>query len=154
MLKNILKKSFAEVIVSFFIILLGFLFASLVPHFMSYTPAQRLFFHDLLARVIWGLSIISTLSIISHHFIMMSELIPAKRVVRRSISVLTVALIAIFVNLSVFSIIPLPYVFGGIVLIVLLSVAGMIVGFIIEDKIRKKDIAVINKRLNELKEEQ
>ena len=153
-MKNIIKKSFADIAVSFSIILLGFLFASLVPHFMSYTPAQRLFFHDLLARVIWGLSIISTLGIISHHFIMMSEILTAKRVVRRGISVFTVALIAIFVNLSVFSIIPLPHVFVGIVLIVLLGVAGMIVGFIIEDKSRKKDIAVINKRLNELKEEQ
>ena len=46
------------------------------------------------------------------------------------------------------------YVLIGTSIIGVLGVVGMIVGFIIEDKTRKKDIEVINKRLNELNEEQ
>jgi hypothetical protein len=50
-------------------------------------------------------------------------------------------------------VIPQNYVLIGIAFIVILAATGMIVGFIIEDKARKKDIEVINKRLNEIKEE-
>ena len=64
MLKNILKKSFVDISASFMIILICFIFAAFFPHFMNYTPAQRLFFYDLLVRVVLGLSIISILGII------------------------------------------------------------------------------------------
>ena len=62
--------------------------------------------------------------------------------------------VTVFVNLSVFSVISKMYVLIGISIIGVLGVVGMIVGFIIEDKTRKKDIEVINKCLNELNEEQ
>ena len=135
------------------IILICFIFAAFFPHFMNYTPAQRLFFYDLLVRVVLGLSIIAILGIISHHFIMKTDLLSIKKSVRQVISVLVVALLTIFVNLSVFSVIPTNYTLVGIVFITLLGIAGMIVGFIIEDKVRRKDIEVINKRLSEIKEE-
>ena len=154
MLKNILKKSFIDISASFMIILICFLFASFFPHFMNYTAAQRLFFYDLLVRAVLGLSIIAILGIISHHFIMKTDRIPAKKSVRQAISVLVIALLTVFVNLSVFSVIPKMYVLIGTSIIGVLGVVGMIVGFIIEDKTRKKDIEVINKRLNELNEEQ
>lgn len=154
MLKNILKKSFIDISVSFMIILICFLFASFFPHFMNYTSAQRLFFYDLLVRAVLGLSIIAILGIISHHFIMKTDRISAQKSVRQAISVLVIALLTVFVNLSVFSVIPKMYVLIGTSIIGVLGVVGMIVGFIIEDKTRKKDIEVINKRLNELNEEQ
>ena len=136
------------------IILICFLFASFFPHFMNYTSAQRLFFYDLLVRAVLGLSIIAILGIISHHFIMKTDRISAQKSVRQAISVLVIALLTVFVNLSVFSVIPKMYVLIGTSIIGGLGVVGMIVGFIIEDKTRKKDIEVINKRLNELNEEQ
>ena len=139
---------------SFMIILICFIFAAFFPHFMNYTPAQRLFFYDLLVRVVLGLSIIAVLGIISHHFIMKTDLLSIKKSVRQAISVLVVALLTIFVNLSVFSVIPINYTFAGVAFIMLLGIAGMVVGFIIEEKMRKNDIAKINKRLNEIKEEQ
>lgn len=154
MLKNILKKSFIDISASFMIILICFLFASFFPHFMNYTSAQRLFFYDLLVRAVLGLSIIAILGIISHHFIMKTDRISAQKSVRQAISVLVIALLTVFVNLSVFSVIPKMYVLIGTSIIGVLGVVGMIVGFIIEDKTRKKDIEVINKRLNELNEEQ
>ena len=154
MLKNILKKSFIDISASFMIILICFLFASFFPHFMNYTSAQRLFFYDLLVRAVLGLSIIAILGIISHHFIMKTDRISAQKSVRQAISVLVIALLTVFVNLSVFSVIPKMYVLIGTSIIGGLGVVGMIVGFIIEDKTRKKDIEVINKRLNELNEEQ
>ena len=154
MLKNILKKSLVDISTSFMIILICFIFAAFFPRFMNYTPAQRLFFYDLLVRVVLGLSSIAVLGIISHHFIMKTDLLSIKKSVRQAISVLVVALLTIFVNLSVFSVIPKMYVLIGTSIIGVLGVVGMIVGFIIEDKTRKKDIEVINKCLNELNEEQ
>lgn len=154
MLKNILKKSLVDISASFMIILICFIFAAFFPHFMNYTPAQRLFFYDLLVRVVLGLSSIAVLGIISHHFIMKTDLLSIKKSVRQAISVLVVALLTIFVNLSVFSVIPINYTFAGVVFIMLLGIAGMVVGFIIEEKMRKNDIEKINKRLNEIKEEQ
>ena len=153
MLKNILKKSFVDISASFMIILICFIFASFFPHFMNYTPAQRLFFYDLLVRVVLGLAIIAVLGIITHYFIMKTDLLSVKKSVRQGISILVVALLTIFINLSVFAVIPKNYVLIGIAFIVILAATGMIVGFIIEDKGRKKDIEVINKRLNEIKEE-
>ena len=152
MFKKIMKKSFADISASFLIILVCFIFASFFPTFMEYTAAQRLFFYDLLVRVILGLSIIASLGIFSHHFIMHSDYVSASKTVRRGISVLVVALLTIFINLCVFSVLPQNYVLIGIAFIVILGVAGMIVGFIIEDKARKRDIEVINKRLNEIKD--
>lgn len=154
MLKNILKKSLVDISTSFMIILICFIFAAFFPHFMNYTPAQRLFFYDLLVRVVLGLSIIAILGIISHHFIMKTDLLSIKKSVRQAISVLVVALLTIFVNLSVFSVIPINYTFAGVVFIMLLGIAGMVLGFTIEEKMRKNDIEKINKRLNEIKEEQ
>lgn len=154
MLKNILKKSFVDISASFMIILICFIFAAFFPRFMNYTPAQRLFFYDLLVRVVLGLSIIAVLGIISHHFIMKTDLLFMKKSIRQALSVLVVALLTIFVNLSVFSVIPKNYTIVGIVFITLLVIAGMVVGFIFEEKMQKKDIEEINKRLNELKEEQ
>ena len=40
------------------------------------------------------------------------------------------------------------------VLLVFIGIIFMIIGLVIEDKMRKKDVEAINKRLNELKEEQ
>ena len=154
MLKNILKKSFVDISASFMIILICFIFAALFPHFINYTPAQRLFFYDLLVRVVLGLSIIAVLGIISHHFIMKTDLLSIKKSIRQAISVLVVALLTIFVYLSVFSVIPKNYTLVGIAFITLLGIAGMVVGFIIEEKMQKKDIEEINKRLSEIKEEQ
>ena len=154
MLKNILKKSLVDISTSFMIILICFIFAAFFPHFMNYTPAQRLFFYDLLVRFILGLSIIAVLGIILHHFIMKTDLLSIKKSVRQAISVLVVVLLTIFVNLSVFSVIPINYTFAGVVFIMLLGIAGMVVGFIIEEKMQKKDIEEINKRLSEIKEEQ
>ena len=154
MLKNILKKSFVDISASFMIILICFIFAAFFPHFMNYTPAQRLFFYDLLVRVVLGLSIIAVLGIILHHFIMKTDLLSIKKSIRQAISVFVVALLTIFVNLSVFSVIPKNYTLLGIVFITLLGISGMLIGFIIEEKIRKKDIEKINKRLSEIKEEQ
>ena len=154
MLKNILKKSLVDISTSFMIILICFIFAAFFPHFMNYTSAQRLFFYDLLVRVVLGLSSIAVLGIISHHFIMKTDLLSIKKSVRQAISVLVVALLTIFVNLSVFSVIPTNYTLIAIFFITLLGIAGMVVGFIIEEKMRKNDIEKINKRLNEIKEEQ
>ena len=154
MLKNILKKSLVDISTSFMIILICFIFAAFFPRFMNYTPAQRLFFYDLLVRVVLGLSSIAVLGIISHHFIMKTDLLSIKKSVRQAISVLVVALLTIFVNLSVFSVIPINYTFAGVVFIMLLGIAGMVLGFTIEEKMRKNDIEKINKRLNEIKEEQ
>ena len=153
MLKNIVEKSFADISVSFLIIMVCFIFASFFPSFMEYTAAQRLFFYDLLVKIILGLSIIASLGIFAYHFIMQADFFSASKTVRRGLSVLVVALLTIFVNLSVFAVIPQNYVLIGIAFIVILAATGMIVGFIIEDKARKKDIEVINKRLNEIKEE-
>ena len=153
MLKNILKKSFVDISASFMIILICFIFASFFPHFINYTPAQRLFFYDLLVRVVLGLVIIAVLGIMTHHFIMKTDLLSVKKSVRQGISILVVALLTIFINLSVFAVIPKNYVLIGIAIIVILGATGMIVGFIIEDKVRRKDIEQINRRLNEIKEE-
>ena len=153
MLKNIVKKSFADISVSFLIIMVCFIFASFFPSFMEYTAAQRLFFYDLLVKIIFGLSIVASLGIFAYHFIMHADYFSASKTVRRGLSVLVVALLTMFVNLSVFAVIPQNYVLIGIACIVILAATGMIVGFIIEDKARKKDIEVINKRLNEIKEE-
>ena len=154
MLKNIVKKSFADISVSFLIIMVCFIFASFFPSFMEYTAAQRLFFYDLLIRIILGLSIVASLGIFAYHFIMHADYFSASKTARRGISIIVVALLTIFVNLSVFAVIPKNYVLVSIAFIVILGVTGMIVGFIIEDKARKKDIEVINKRLNEIKEEE
>ena len=150
MLKNILKKSFVDISASFMIILICFIFASFFPHFMNYTPVQRLFFYDLLVRVVLGLAIIAVLGIITHHFIMKTDLLSVKKSVRQGISILVVALLTIFINLSVFAVIPKNYVLISIAIIVVLGATGMIVGFIIEDKVRRKDIEQINRRLNDL----
>ena len=85
---------------------------------------------------------------------MKTDLLSIKKSVRQAISVLVVALLTIFVNLSVFSVIPKNYTLVGIAFITLLGIAGMVVGFIIEEKMQKKDIEEINKRLSEIKEEQ
>ena len=154
MLKTILKKSFVDISISFMIILICFIFAAFFPYFMNYTPAQRLFFYDLLVRVVLGLAIIAILGIITHNFIMKTDLLSVKKSVRQGISILVVASLTIFVNLSVFSVIPKNYTLVGIVFITLLVIVGMVVGFILEEKMQKKDIEEINKRLNEIKEEQ
>ena len=154
MLKNILKKSFVDISASFMLILICFISVSFFPHFMNYTPTQRLFIYDLLVRVILGLSIIATLGIIAHHFIMQTELFSIKKSVRRGISVFVFALLTITINLWVFSVIPKAYILTGIGFIVLLGIGGSIVGFVIEDRIQKRNIKIINQRLNELKDEQ
>ena len=153
MFKNIVKKSFEDISASSLIIMVCFIFASFFPTFMKYTEAQRLFFYDLLVKIIFGLSIIASLGIFAYHFIMHADYFSASKTARRGISIIVVALLTIFVNLSVFAVIPKNYVLVSIAFIVILGVTGMIVGFIIEDKARKKDIEVINKRLNEIKEE-
>ena len=78
-MKNIIKKSFTDICVSLTLILISTLLASLFPYVMSYTPAQRLFFYDLLFRYAAGLSVFSVAVIVSHHFIMQTELFSASK---------------------------------------------------------------------------
>ena len=150
-MKNILKKSFIDISVSCMIILICFLLVSFFPNLMNYTPTKRLIFYDLLFKLGFRLLIIVVLSILSYHFIMQTQLFTAKKSIRRGISVVVLFLLTIFINLSVFSFIPIEYALVGVVSIAILGVIGAVAGFIIEDKFIKKDIEVINQRLNELK---
>ena len=122
---------------------------------MNYTPTQRLIFYDLLFKLGFRLLIIVALSILSYHFIMETQLFNAKKSIRRGISVFVLFLLTFSINLSFFSsfipIISIEYVLVGVVSIAILGVMGAVAGFIIEDKFIKKDIEVINQRLNELK---
>lgn len=153
MMKNILKKSFIDISISCMIVLICFLLVSFFPHFMNYTPTQRLIFYDLLFKLGFGLLVIVVFGILSYHFIMQTRLFNAKKSIRRVISVFVLALLTIFINLSVFSFIPMEYALIGVGGIAALGVIGTIIGFVIEDKFMKKDIEAINKRLNELKME-
>ncbi len=155
MLKKILKKSFSDICASFSIILIVFLTSAYFPSYMNYTPHQRLFFYEMLFKVILGLVIIATVGTFINHFIMEFELFSKKEFMRRSIIVVIIALLSVVVVLSVFSILPLSktYVITGVIIIVLLGVIGATIGFIIENKKRKKDIEAINERLIKLKEE-
>lgn len=155
MLKKILKKSFSDICASFSIILVAFLISSYFPHYMNYPPHQKLFFYEMLFKVILGLVIIATVGTFINHFIMEFELFSKKKFMRRSIFVVIIALLSVVVNLSVFFILPLSktYVVTGVIIIVLLGVIGATIGFIIENKKRKKDIEAINERLIKLKEE-
>ena len=150
-MKKFLKKSFIDISVSCMIHYICFLLASFFPHLMNYTPTKRLIFYDLYFKLGFGLLIIVVLGILSHHFIMQTQLFNAKKSIRRGISVVVLFLLTIFINLSVFSFIPIEYALVGVVSIAILGVIGAVAGFIIEDKFIKKDIEVINQRLNELK---
>lgn len=154
-MKNILKKSFIDTSVSCMILLISFLLASFFPHLMNYTPMKRLIFYDLLFKLGFRLLIIVALSILSYHFIMQTQLFNAKKSIRRGISVFVLFLLTISINLSFFSsfipIISIEYVLVGVVSIAILGVMGAVAGFIIEDKLIKNDIKVINQRLDELK---
>ena len=150
-MKKFLKKSFIDISVSCMIHYICFLLASFFPHLMNYTPTKRLIFYDLLFKLGFRLLIIVVLSILSYHFIMQTQLFNAKKSIRRGISVVVLFLLTIFINLSVFSFIPIEYALVGVVSIAILGVIGAVAGFIIEDKFIKKDIEVINQRLNELK---
>ena len=158
-MKNIIKKSFTDICVSLTLILISSLLASLFPYVMSYTPAQRLFFYDLLFRYAAGLSVFSVAVIVSHHFIMQTELFSASKAMRRVISTLIFALCAFFVLLWGFSpfflfpVVSKTYILIGIASFIFISVIVMIICFAVEDKIAKKDAEMINKRLNELREE-
>lgn len=154
-MKNILKKSFIDSSVSCMILLISFLLASFFPHLMNYTPMKRLIFYDLLFKLSFRLLIIVVLSILAYHFIMQTQLFNAKKSIRRGISVFVLFLLTISINLSFFSsfipIISIEYVLVGVVSIAILGVMGAVAGFIIEDKLIKNDIKVINQRLDELK---
>lgn len=156
-MKDLLKKSFTDICVSLMLILISSLLASLFPYVMSYTPAQRLFFYDHLFRLIAGLSVFSVAGILSHHFIMQTELFSASKSIRRVISTVIFELCAFFVLLWGFSpffpIVSKTYILVGIASIISISVIVMIICFAVEDKMAKKDAEIINKRLNELKEE-
>ena len=156
-MKNIIKKSFTDICVSLTLILISTLLASLFPYVMSYTPAQRLFFYDLLFRYAAGLSVFSVAVIVSHHFIMQTELFSASKAIRRVISTLIFALCAFFVLLWGFSpffpFVSKTYILVGIASFIFISVIVMIICFAVEDKIAKKDAEMINKRLNELRKE-
>ena len=103
MAKNIIKKSFSNICISLALILICSLLISLFPHVMGYTPAQRLFFYDMLFKLTAGLSIVAAIGITSYHFIMQTELFFANKAARRVISVIIFALWAFFVLLWVFS---------------------------------------------------
>ena len=156
-MKNIIKKSFADICVSLTLILISSLLASLFPYVMSYTPAQRLFFYDHLFRHIAGLSVFSVAGIVSHHFFMQTELFSASKAMRRVISTVIFALCAFFVLLWGFSpffpFVSKTYILVGIASFIFISVIVMIICFAVEDKIAKKDAEMINKRLNELRKE-
>ena len=157
MAKNIIKKSFSNICISLALILICSLLISLFPHVMGYTPAQRLFFYDMLFKLTAGLSIVAAIGITSYHFIMQTELFFANKAARRVISVIIFALWAFFVLLWVFSsfffVISETYILVSIALLVLLSVIVTVICFFAEDKMAKKDAEIINKRLSELREE-
>lgn len=156
-MKNIIKKSFADICVSLTLILISSLLASLFPYVMSYTPAQRLFLYDHLFRHTAGLSVFSVAGIFSHHFFMQTELFSASKAMRRVISTVIFALCAFFVLLWGFSpffpVVSKTYILVGIASFIFISVIVMIICFAVEDKIAKKDAEMINKRLNELRKE-
>lgn len=156
-MKNIIKKSFADICVSLTLILIASLLASLFPYVMSYTPAQRLFLYDHLFRHTAGLSVFSIAGIVSHHFFMQTELFSASKAMRRVISTVIFVLCAFFVLLWGFSpffpFVSKTYILVGIASFIFISVIVMIICFAVEDKIAKKDAEMINKRLNELRKE-
>ena len=156
-MKNIIKKSFADICVSLTLILISSLLASLFPYVMSYTPAQRLFLYDHLFRHTAGLSVFSVAGIVSHHFFMQTELFSASKAMRRVISTVIFALCAFFVLLWGFSpffpFVSKTYILVGIASFIFISVIVMIICFAVEDKMAKKDAEMINKRLNELRKE-
>lgn len=156
-MKNIIKKSFADICVSLTLILISSLLASLFPYVMSYTPAQRLFLYDHLFRHTAGLSVFSVAGIFSHHFFMQTELFSASKAMRRVISTVIFVLCAFFVLLWGFSpffpFVSKTYILVGIASFIFISVIVMIICFAVEDKIAKKDAEMINKRLNELRKE-
>ena len=91
-MKNILKKSFIDISISCMIVLICFLLVSFFPHFMNYTPTQRLILYDLLFKLGFGLLVIVVFGILSYHFIMQTRLFTAKKSIRRVISVFVLAL--------------------------------------------------------------
>ena len=158
MLKNILKKSFADISASFLIILVCFIFASFYPHIMNYTSEQRLFFYDLLVRVILGLAVFTVLAVLASNIITQLRLFSSKKILQNVIRIVIFACLAFSIELIIFyplfSFLSQSFILNGLIIIVSIGIIFMIIGLVIEDKMRKKDVEAINKRLNELKEEQ
>ena len=156
MQKNVLKKSLSDITASLSIVLLGFLAAASFSYLMNYTAAQRLFFFDMLFRVICGLSIITTLGILAHHFIMLNDLLPRSKKLRIVISASVFAILTIVVDMFIFSVIPSAYkqfAIIGIIIIAAVAFSTIVIGCLIENKTQKQDIEIINKRLGELQKE-
>ena len=158
MLKNILKKSFADISASFLIILVCFIFASFYPHIMNYTSEQRLFFYDLLVRGILGLAVFTVLAVLASNIITQLRLFSSKKILQNVIRIVVFACLAFSIELIIFyplfSFLSQSFILNGLIIIVSIGIIFMIIGLVIEDKMRKKDVEAINKRLNELKEEQ
>ena len=158
MLKTILKKSFVDISASFMIILVSFIFVSFYPHIMNYTSEQRLFFYDHLMRVILGLAVFTVLFVLANNIITQLRLFSSKKILQNIIRIVIFACLAFSVELISFypllSFLSQNFILNGLITIVFIGVIFMLIGLVIEDKIRKKDVEAINKRLNELKEEQ
>ncbi len=158
MLKNILRKSFVDISASFMIILVSFIFVSFYPHIMNYTSEQRLFFYDFLVRIILGLAVFTVLAVLANNIITQLRLFSSKKILQNVIRIVIFACLAFSIELIIFyplfSFLSQSFILTGLIIIVSIGIIFMIIGLVIEDKIRKKDVEAINKRLNELKEEQ
>ena len=156
MLKNILKKSFADISASFLIILVCFIFASFYPHIMNYTSEQRLFFYDLLVRGILGLAVFTVLAVLASNIITQLRLFSSKKILQNVIRIVVFACLAFSIELIIFyplfSFLSQSFILNGLIIIVSIGIIFMIIGLVIEDKMRKKDVEAINKRLNEIKD--
>lgn len=157
MLKNILKKSFVDISVSYMIILVSFIFVSFYPHIMNYTSEQRLFFYDLLVRAILGLAVFTVLAVLASNIITQLRLFSSKKILQNVIRIVIFACLAFSIELIIFyplfSFLSQSFILNGLIIIVSIGIIFMIIGLVIEDKMRKKDVEIINKRLSELREE-
>ena len=157
MLKNILKKSFVDISASYMIILVSFIFVSFYPHIMNYTSEQRLFFYDLLVRGILGLAVFTVLAVLASNIITQLRLFSSKKILQNVIRIVIFACLAFSIELIIFyplfSFLSQSFILNGLIIIVSIGIIFMIIGLVIEDKMRKKDVEIINKRLSELREE-
>ena len=109
-------------------------------------------------RVILGLAVFTVLAVLASNIITQLRLFSSKKILQNVIRIVIFACLAFSIELIIFyplfSFLSQSFILNGLIIIVSIGIIFMIIGLVIEDKMRKKDVEAINKRLNELKEEQ
>ena len=152
MWKTIIKKCFKDILLtSTLMIFLVIIFYSVIPIF-HLDIEHKLFFYESIFSIIRYMLVVVAIGSLIENIITEFELISSNKWIRRLI-IISVAILLVLIALYWSGFFSGVSSWGVLAVMVFVSAFGALasmVGYVIEDKRRKKEIADINERLNEL----